>query len=73
MDEFLIIRDPQVMLGKPIVKGTRITVELIIRKLADGFTVQDILEGYPDLTEKQVRAALDYAASMIADEVLLEA
>lgn len=72
MQEPIIIRDPKVMLGKPIIKGTRITVELIVRKIADGFSVQDILEGYPHLTQHQVLAALDYAAGMIADEVLLE-
>jgi uncharacterized protein (DUF433 family) len=73
MQETNIIRDPKVMLGKPVIKGTRITVELIVRKIADGFSVQDILEGYPHLTREQVIAALDYAARMIADEVFLEA
>ena len=73
MQDKIIVRDPKVMLGKPVIKGTRITVELIVRKIADGFTVKDILEGYPHLNEKQVLAALDYAARMIADEVLLEA
>jgi uncharacterized protein (DUF433 family) len=73
MQETNIIRDPKVMLGKPIIKGTRITVELIVRKIADGFSVQDILEGYPHLTREQVIAALDYAARMIADEVFWEA
>jgi len=72
MQETLIIRDPKVMLGKPIIRGTRITVELIVRKLADGFSIDDILVGYPHLTEMQVRAALDYAARMIADEIVLE-
>ncbi len=73
MQEKIIVRDTKVMLGKPVIKGTRITVELIIRKIADGFSVQDILTGYPHLTEEQVLAALDYAAKMIADEVVLEA
>lgn len=73
MQKAIIVRDPKVMLGKPIIKGTRITVELIVRKIADGFTISDILAGYPHLTEDQVLAALDYAAKMIADEVLLEA
>ncbi len=73
MQEALIVRDPKVMLGKPVIRGTRITVELIIQKIADGFSVQDILAGYPHLSEVQVLAALDYAARMIADEVLLEA
>ncbi len=50
MEHPLIERNPQVMLGKPVMKGTRITVEYIMRKLADGFTVNDILEMYPHLT-----------------------
>ena len=73
MQEYIIVRDPKVMLGKPIIKGTRITVELVVRKIADGFSIQDILEAYPHLNMEQVAAALDYAARMIADEVLLEA
>ena len=67
------MRDPKVMLGKPTIKGTRITVELVVRKIADGFSIQDILEAYPHLNREQVAAALDYAARMIADEVMLEA
>ncbi len=73
MRESIIVRDPKVMLGKPIIKGTRITVELVVRKIADGFSIQDILEAYPHLNREQVVAALDYAARMIADEVMLEA
>lgn len=72
MHDTLIVRDPKIMLGKPLIKGTRITVELIVRKIADGFSVRDILAGYPHLSEEQVLAALDYAARMIADDVLLE-
>ncbi len=73
MQESIIVRDPKVMLGKPIIKGTRITVELVVRKIADGFSIQDILEAYPHLNMEQVAAALAYAARMIADEVMLEA
>lgn len=62
MEHVLIERNPQVMLGKPIIKGTRITVELLMRKLADGFTVEDILSMYPHITLEQVRAAFAYAA-----------
>ncbi len=61
------------MLGKPIIKGTRITVELLMRKLADGFTVEDILSMYPHLTLEQVRAAFAYAADKIANEIIVEA
>ena len=67
-----IIRDPAIMLGKPVIAGTRITVELIMRKLAGGFSVEDILAGYPHLTREQILAALDYAANLIAHEVVIE-
>jgi len=73
MQHPLIERNPHVMLGKPIIKGTRITVELIMRKLADGFTVDDIIDMYPHLTLPLVQAAFAYAADKIADEIVLEA
>ena len=72
MYHLLIERNPAVMLGKPIIKGTRITVELLMRKLADGFTITDILDMYPHLTVEQVRAAFAYAADKIADEIIYE-
>ncbi len=68
----LIERNPDVMMGKPIIKGTRITVELIVRKIADGFTIPDILVGYPHLTEDGVKAALEFAADMISNEMDLQ-
>ena len=67
-----IERNPEVMLGKPIIKGTRITVELIMRKMASGYTVDEILESYPHLNKEQVMAALEFAADMIANEDTLE-
>lgn len=73
MDHPLIERNPQVMLGKPVVKGTRITVELIMRKLSDGFTVEDILAMYPHLRMEQVQAVFAYAADKIANEIVVEA
>ena len=63
MIHLLIERNPAVMLGKPVIKGTRITVELLMRKLSEGFTVEDILDMYPHLTITQVRAAFAYAAA----------
>ena len=72
MYHLLIERNPAVMLGKPIIKGTRITVELLMRKLSDGFTIADILEMYPHLTLEQVRAAFAYAADKIAHEITYE-
>lgn len=67
-----IERNPQIMLGKPIISGTRITVELLMRKLAGGYTLQQLLEAYPQLTTTQINAALEYAADVIANEELKE-
>ena len=61
MDIDLIQTDPNVMMGKPVIAGTRITVELILEKLAAGETVDEILEAHPRLTRESVVAALKYA------------
>ena len=63
--------NPSIMLGKPVIKGTRITVELIVHKLGEGATVEDILDGYPNLKRDDVQAALIYAAASLAHEELL--
>ncbi len=63
--------NPNVMLGKPCIKGTRITVELIIKKLSEGASIDDIIEGYPKLTVEDIRAALAYSADVISREELL--
>ena len=68
-----ISSDPAVMMGKPCVKGTRITVELILRKLGAGRSVADLLEAYPQLTEDDVRAALAFAADYMQHETVLAA
>jgi len=65
--------DPAVMLGKPCIAGTRITVELILRKLAAGRTFADLLEAYPHLAEADLRAALAYAADFMQDEIVVAA
>jgi uncharacterized protein (DUF433 family) len=62
---------PDVMGGKPVIEGTRITVELIVRKLSEGATEQDLHDGYPTLKPGDVRAALAYAADMLAHETIL--
>ena len=54
--------DPQVMLGKPVIRGMRITVELILRKLSEGATEAELLEAYPHLKREDVLAAVAYAA-----------
>lgn len=57
-----------VMLGKPVIGGTRIPVELILRKLGDGASEADLLDAYPSLTRDDVRAAMRYAADTLAYE-----
>ena len=68
-----ITRNPQVMLGKPIIKGTRITVELIMRKMASGKTIEELLQEYPHISRDQIQAAFEYVADLIAHEDALEA
>ena len=63
--------DPAIMLGKPVIRGTRIPVELILRKLAEGATEAEILDAYPKLSVADIKAALAYAANMIAHELIV--
>ncbi len=63
--------NPQVLAGKPVIKGTRISVELILRMLSQGISGEEILEEYPHLTEEDVKAALAYAAEALAVEEVL--
>lgn len=67
-----IIRDKGILGGKPIVKGTRISVELILKKLSEGATVSDLLGNYPHLQDFQVYAALEYALAVIANEEVID-
>ena len=58
----------EILLGKPVVRGTRISVELIVRKLGEGATHAELLEAYPRLTADDIRACLVYAADAVAHE-----
>jgi len=60
--------NPKVMLGKPVIRGTRITVELILRKLGEGAREADLLDAYPRLTREDIQAAIAYAADTVAHE-----
>ncbi len=62
---------PQVMLGKPVIRGTRIPVELLVRKLSEGATEADLLDAYPRLTEADIQAALAFAADSLAHETII--
>jgi uncharacterized protein (DUF433 family) len=59
----LITTDPEILSGKPVIAGTRISVQLILEKLRDGWSIEDLLEDYPHLTREQIVAAIAYAAS----------
>lgn len=66
----LIHSDPSVMMGKPVVAGTRITVELILEKLAAGETIEQLLKAHPRLTKEAVLAALDFAGKALHADVI---
>ena len=71
MDERVLQRislNPRVMVGKPVIRGTRIPVELIVRMLGQGIPEQEILREYPRLEPEDIRAALAYAAEVLAGE-----
>lgn len=60
--------NPEIMLGKPVIRGTRITVEFVLRSLAEGATEADLLESYPHLTHEDIQAAIAYAADAVGRE-----
>jgi len=68
-----IVVDPKIMLGNPVIKGTRLPVEIVVEKVAYGATTDDLRKDYPFLKEDDVRAALLYAAKRIANEEIYEA
>ncbi len=63
--------NPKVMLGKPVIRGTRIPIELILRKLGEGASEQDLLDAYPHLKSEDIRAAMAYAAEALAHEAII--
>ena len=65
-----VVSDPAIMMGKPTIAGTRITVELILEKLAAGETVEEILEAHPRLTREAIQAALAFAAEALRADVI---
>ena len=73
MLEYLIEVNPAVMMGKPVLRDTRIPVEIVLEKLAAGETEDDLLAAYPRLTRKAIHAALDYAAKILRADVVYPA
>jgi uncharacterized protein (DUF433 family) len=70
--QLYIERNPEILTGKPVIKGTRISVELIMRKLAGGYTFEKLLDAYPHLNKEQLSAACEYAADVISNEETVE-
>jgi uncharacterized protein (DUF433 family) len=66
----LIVSDPGVMMGKPVIAGTRLTVELILEKLAAGETIEQMLDAHPRLTREAIQAALEFAAEALRADVV---
>jgi len=66
-----IIKDSDIMGGRPVIAGTRITVESILRYLGEGITEEELLDEFPQLTHEDIRAAQAYAADMMADEEII--
>ena len=67
-----ITASASVMLGKPVIRGTRVTVALLLGKLSEGVTIQELLEAYPHLAKEDILAALSYSADVISREELIE-
>ncbi len=70
MQENLVVSDPAIMMGKPVIRGTRITVKLILEKLAAGEPEEQILEAHPRLTRDAIHAALAFAAQALRADVV---
>jgi len=73
MDHPRIVSDPRIMFGKPVIRGTRITVEHILRCLGAGESADDIVANYPPLTTDDIRAAQAFAADHLANESVFAA
>lgn len=70
MTQQIIVSNPKVMMGKPVVSGTRITVELILEKLSAGESFEDLLKSHPRLTKEGIQAALNFAREALRADVI---
>ena len=70
MNDYIVI-DPEICGGKPTIRGTRIMVKNILGMMAGGYTLAHVIKSYPELTAEMVRAALEYAASIIDEEKII--
>lgn len=65
MNQAQIVSNPKILGGKPVIAGTRISVELILDRIASGMSIEDILKDYPHLTAKQIQGAVSYARNLV--------
>lgn len=65
--------NPKILFGKPTIKGTRISVDLILEKLANKYSISDILDAYPNITEEAIYACLQFASDSIKNEIVVTA
>jgi uncharacterized protein (DUF433 family) len=72
LHEGWITRNKAVMMGKPCIKGTRITVELILQRLSEGETIESLLQGYPHITKDGILACIDYARAILRNDEVIE-
>jgi uncharacterized protein (DUF433 family) len=72
MEHPRIERDPEILSGKPIIKGTRMSVELILERLANDHPIEELLDDYPFLTREDINAALEYAVDLVRAEAARE-
>lgn len=63
-----IVVDPKIMAGKPVIRGTRVPVDAILHRIAQGETLDDLMQDYPKLTKQDIKAALEYASSIVKGE-----
>ncbi len=71
MNSERIVVDPEILAGKPVVRGTRIPVELVLKRLAQDLDLQTLLESYPRLTQDDIIACLEYAQALVAGEIIV--
>lgn len=63
--------NPDIMLGKPVIKGTRITLELLLKKLSEGMSMEEIIAAYPQIKKEDILAAISYSAEVISREEMI--
>ena len=68
-----IVTSPDVMSGKPVIRGTRITVEIVLRRIADGYSIADLQEDWPHVTADDIKAAIAFAADQLPRSAPVEA